>query len=376
MDGGTYNGQTIAAIGLTKAAHIYWRAQSVYQTPTTKFADHADALEASCADLIGVNLNGLSTGAPAGPSGQMISTADCVEVSDMIAAVEFRTDPTQCNFGPALNPNTPRLCGPGQKNPSTHYVEDFEDGLAGWTLTNTGTYSGWADAPTDWAQDTSLPGGRAGAAAFAAGPDEGDCGAGANDITGVMRLESPAISVPAAAVLLPRITFDHYFATEPAFDGGNVKISINGGAFEIIPASAFTSTPTTARSPRRPPREHQPAAGPARLHGHGRRRGPRQLGDVPDQPGGGRRRARRHHQAPVRLRPGRLRRRDGWYVDNIKLQSCTRQEAAELTRVGRPSSPADHERPPASPGAVSIRGGGAVSFRSPQRASHPEVAHS
>ena len=54
VDGGTYNGQTVNGIGLTKAAHIYWRAQSVYQTPTTDFADHADALEQSCHDLVGL----------------------------------------------------------------------------------------------------------------------------------------------------------------------------------------------------------------------------------------------------------------------------------------------------------------------------------
>ena len=69
VDGGTYNGHTVTGIGLVKAAHIYWRAQSVYQTPTTDFADHADALEASCSDLIGAPLNGLSiTSTPAGPS--------------------------------------------------------------------------------------------------------------------------------------------------------------------------------------------------------------------------------------------------------------------------------------------------------------------
>ena len=28
VDGGTYNGQTITGIGFTKAAHIFWRAQS------------------------------------------------------------------------------------------------------------------------------------------------------------------------------------------------------------------------------------------------------------------------------------------------------------------------------------------------------------
>jgi hypothetical protein len=133
VDGGTYNGQTVSPLGLVKAAHIYWRAQSVYQVPTTKFADHADALEASCTDLIGQNLENLSTGADLGPSGQSLTTADCAEVTDMIAAVELRTDPTQCNFQPALNPNTPNLCA-NQKNPPLHYHESFEDGLAGHEL--------------------------------------------------------------------------------------------------------------------------------------------------------------------------------------------------------------------------------------------------
>ena len=60
-----------AAIGLIKAAHLYWRAQSVYQTPTTDFDDHADALEASCTDLIGEPLEGAEhdqhAGRPVGP---------------------------------------------------------------------------------------------------------------------------------------------------------------------------------------------------------------------------------------------------------------------------------------------------------------------
>ena len=48
VSGGTYNGKTVNAIGRTKAAHIYFRAQSVYQVDDSDFADHADALEASC----------------------------------------------------------------------------------------------------------------------------------------------------------------------------------------------------------------------------------------------------------------------------------------------------------------------------------------
>jgi hypothetical protein len=241
VDGGTFNGHTVTGLGLIKAAHIYWQAQSVYQDPMSKFPDHADALEASCTDLIGQNLESLSTGADLGLSGQSLTASDCVEVTDMIAAVELRTDPTtQCNFGPALDPNTPAVC-PHEKDPLVVFNEDFEGGFAGWTRSNTGVYSGWGDAPTDWDDDSSLPGGRAGTAAFAAGPDVGDCGAGDNDISGVMRLESPAIPIPASSS--PRVSFDHYFATEAGFDGGNVKISVNGGAFEVIPAAAFTFNP-------------------------------------------------------------------------------------------------------------------------------------
>ncbi len=53
VDGGTYNGETVKGLGLDKSAAIYWRAMTEYQTPTTDFADHADALEASCLDLVG-----------------------------------------------------------------------------------------------------------------------------------------------------------------------------------------------------------------------------------------------------------------------------------------------------------------------------------
>ncbi|HEY6555411.1 MAG TPA: M4 family metallopeptidase, partial [Vicinamibacteria bacterium] len=66
VDGGTYNGQTISSIGLTKAAHIYFRAMNVYQGPASDFADHADAIEQSCSDLVGTNLADLVTGAPSG----------------------------------------------------------------------------------------------------------------------------------------------------------------------------------------------------------------------------------------------------------------------------------------------------------------------
>jgi len=61
-----------------------------------------------------------------------------------------------------------------------------------------------------------------------------------------MRLQSPSIPIPDAANLSPRLTFEHYFATEQGWDGGNLKISINGGAFDLVPASAFIFNPYNA----------------------------------------------------------------------------------------------------------------------------------
>ena len=243
VDGGTFNGHTINAIGLTKAAHLYFRAQSVYQVPTSGFPDHADALQASCQDLIGVGLEGLSTtSTPAGPSGESISAADCAAVDAMIAAVELRIDPAaQCNFQPMLQPNPPALCT-NTNNPPTFYHEDFEDGLVGWTLTNQGVFSGWPGL--DWTQASTLPGGRSGSAAFAPDPNAGNCDGGAGDISGMMSLESPAIHIPNSQTHSPHfVTFEHYAATEAGWDGGNLKISINGGPYQIVPASAYKFNP-------------------------------------------------------------------------------------------------------------------------------------
>jgi Zn-dependent metalloprotease len=320
VDGGTYNGQTISAIGLVKAAHLYWRAQSVYQTLTSDFEDHADALEASCADLIGQSLEGLSTSStPAGPSGEAITSADCASVAAMIAAVELRTEPTQCNFQPALDPDTPPLCA-SQKNPPVHYHEDFEDGLAGWTLSNEGRFAGWPG--TNWVHDTSLPGGRAGSAAFGENLQIGNCDGGAGDVSGVMRLTSPVIHLPAAAILNPRLTFQHYFATEFGWDGGNVKLSINGGPFEVLPAAAFTFNAYNATLNTAAQGNTNPLAGEPGFTGTdgGEVTGSWAESQIDLTLAG----VKAGDTIQLRFDMGMdgCTGIDGWYVDDIKLQSC------------------------------------------------------
>ena len=113
VDGGTYNGQTISGIGLTKAAHIYFRAKTAYQVPATDFADHADAIEQSCADLIGSRPRDLLTGGhvrrshlrgrlrPGRP--RRCSRSRC------------GPPPTSCNFQPLLAQDPPALCPPAHR---------------------------------------------------------------------------------------------------------------------------------------------------------------------------------------------------------------------------------------------------------------------
>lgn len=236
VDGGTYNGVEVKGIGLDKAAAIYFRAMTAYQTPTSDFADHADALAASCQDLVGAPISKLSTAAGAQPaSAASIRRADCAQVTNAAAAVELRQDPVQCAFKPLLDPNTPELCGAGGTETQV-WSEDFEDGLAGWTTDQQVVFAGGFGDP--WKASSNAPGAHPGTAAHGPATDQGNCSSAAGDFSSRDSITSPAVTVPAGNQAV-RMAFDHYVATESGYDGGNVKVSINGGAFTVIPASAY-----------------------------------------------------------------------------------------------------------------------------------------
>ncbi len=230
VDGGTYNGRTVSGIGLTKAAHIYYRAASVYQTRGSNFIDHADALEQSCSDLTGQPLNALT----GGPSAEVISAADCGEVADAIAATELRTPPDFCNFQPLLQKNPPDRCEAGTTQVDL-LAENFEAGSAGWETTAT------PGAPTftarNWERVSALPD-RAGSAFFGVNLDS----ACTTDETGVLHLDSPEITLPSG-VTAPKLTFDHWIALEAGWDGGQLLLSVDGGNWQQVHFSHFTYNP-------------------------------------------------------------------------------------------------------------------------------------
>lgn len=243
VDGGTYNGSTVTGIGLDKAAHIYYYAMQLFQTPTTDFIDHADALETTCDLLVEeeVDVWELTTEPGATPDvlGPM-SAADCDQVTNAIAAVELRTEPVQCSFTPLLEPGGPSLCGAGTTT-STVWSETFEDGLAGWEKDSEIVYSGGGSLP--WSSDSTPPGGRTGTVARGDdNPNSGQCTEGAGDFSSRDSIVSPEIVMPET-LGSPKLSFDHYVATELEYDGGNVKISVNEGAFAPIPTAAYLHNP-------------------------------------------------------------------------------------------------------------------------------------
>ena len=97
----------------------------------------ADGLEQSCAELVGQPINKLTTTPNATPvAAAPITAADCTQVAKVVAAVEMRKDPVQCNFQPLLAQGDVSPCGSAFTTSST-VLDDFEDGIAGWTLDQT-----------------------------------------------------------------------------------------------------------------------------------------------------------------------------------------------------------------------------------------------
>ena len=328
VDGKTFNGQTVGAIGFTKAAHIYYRAQTTYQTRSSDFPAHADALERSCTDLTGAMLTGLY----GGPN-QTITSTDCAQVSKAMLAVEMRTPPTQCKYQPILAKNPPASCA----SSTTIFSDDFEGGLASWTTTNART----GDSPTpyyNWQIKSTLPEGRAGSAAFAFNSTSGTCAPG-GDESGTYSLNSKNIVIPAGASTV-QLRFDHFVATELEFDGGNVKLSVNNGGYVVVPQSKYiyNAPPSQLAGPPPVGNNTNPKAGEFAWHGADGGSTTGSWGttviDLSSlvKPGDS---VRIQFDFGIDGCNGN----QGWYVDNVRLYSCPTLSAPVLS-VG-----SDYENP-------------------------------
>jgi Secretion system C-terminal sorting domain len=159
---------------------------------------------------------------------------DAVQLGKVILAVELRVE-TECNFQINLKPLDP-ICTGGE-GANAIFFENFENAIPNWTTTNTAAIGNLTFTLRNWAITNAAPAGRPGKVAYGVNFQGGDC---AGDFqNGVIDFESPVISIPNGSFGPFNMAFDHYFSIESGWDGGNVRYRINGGAYSIVPFSAF-----------------------------------------------------------------------------------------------------------------------------------------
>ncbi|MBI4717813.1 MAG: M4 family metallopeptidase [Planctomycetes bacterium] len=227
-DGKNFNGQAVTGIGPIKAGAVWYRALTEYLTPASDFADAYVAFNQAAADLIGTTPNDPRTGAP---STSAFTAADAAEVNEALLAVEMNTQGRCGASADLLNPASPATCTPRV----TLFRDQFDSGINGWAVSNT-------NPPTDynWLQTPDLPAGRQGTAWYCPDPDVGNCTT--IDESAVHTLISPSIALPGT-IPQPTLAFTHYFASETGWDGGNVRVRVNGGPWQLVARTDFTYNP-------------------------------------------------------------------------------------------------------------------------------------
>ncbi|MCZ7552218.1 MAG: hypothetical protein B6D39_10230 [Anaerolineae bacterium UTCFX2] len=201
-DGATFNGYTVAGLGISETAQIFYEVQTHLLTSAADFADLGSALHLACSMLIGQ---------------YGITAADCLEVSNAVLATELPQQPIACQTIDAP------VCDSG--SPLDLYFDSFEDpSNPGWDFQAlSGAAEAWFYPPSsNW---YSFDGTYATSGAYNLwGYNQDD----AADYAAEMK-QPVALPVSSPAFL----RFDHAYEFEAGYgdnyDGGVLEYSYNGG---------------------------------------------------------------------------------------------------------------------------------------------------
>ncbi len=188
VDGGTFNGVTVAPLGTTKAGHIYYEAQTNLLTSGSDYRDLYEMLQQGCYNKVGV----------AG-----ITAADCGEVKKAVTATKMN------QAAPGGGALEAPICESGD-NPTDLFFDDMENNASGnWSFGGVGTDAwvyvfGYATSGTLslYVPDVSAT----------------------NDQTAT---RSAAVVPPVGKTTY--LLFNHAYDNEADWDGSKVEYSTNGG---------------------------------------------------------------------------------------------------------------------------------------------------
>ena len=203
-DGGSFNGQTVVGLGVTKAAKIYYEAATHLLTSAADYADLAAALPQGCANVVGT----------AG-----ITAADCDQVRAAVQAVDMTAIPAA-----APNPEA-GVCPVGDPTVSL-LTDDLEStGSGRWTTTSSGSSTRWY-----YPQNPNALGFDATYATSGTKNFWGYDGPSVGETSIAMTADVP---LPAGHAAFLRFRQSHLFDSGSGgvgFDGGVVEYSTTGGA--------------------------------------------------------------------------------------------------------------------------------------------------
>ena len=205
VDGGTFNGQTITGLGISKASQIYYEVETHLLSSGSDYADLADALEQACANLTG--RFGITAG-------------NCAEVTKVVAATEMRL--TTSSTAAADAP----ICAAGQVAANA-FSDNLENPASGnWAVSAlTGGVAGWYYPPNNNPYDID--------STYASSGDYNlwgdDYGGDSNPPADYAIAMTRSIAVPSAGYLRFRHAYS-FEGTTAHYDAGVVEYSTNNGS--------------------------------------------------------------------------------------------------------------------------------------------------
>jgi hypothetical protein len=205
VNGGTFGGKTVSALGWTKTLAIYYEAQINLLVSGADYLDLYNVLYQACLNKVG---------------SQGISANDCLEVRDATLAVKMNLSPTA-----TFNPDAPYCPAQTYMIGPDLFSEDFETAADGWTMGALNGLSAWGlSGKNATSGTTSL---------------WGDDSYEKSDSFA----STPGIALPAGTK--NSLHFTHSFAFEVLnsanYDGGVLEYSVNGGSSWVDAKSLFSS---------------------------------------------------------------------------------------------------------------------------------------